>query len=263
MEHEKRHDIGLSIVVPVFNEEKTIEEVIKQVIQMKKSTSNLEIIIIDDGSTDNTPKVISKFKEEHNIKVISQSKNRGYGSSLKTGVRVSQKDFIAFFDSDGQHRVQDLILLHDSLEDNDLVIGYRLNMHQISIWRSPLKIFLKIFFYFILLKKIQDPTSGLRIWKKSKLKSIMANCSDGFSFSASSLLIASLLGYKIEWQEIKMNKRNSGISQFSFNKIYKIVLALFKIVLIVKPIRILLLFIPLFLIIFLTVIVTNALSFIS
>jgi glycosyltransferase involved in cell wall biosynthesis len=255
-----RQSNGLSIIVPVYNEEKTIQQVITQLMSMKKSIPNIDIIIIDDGSTDNTSRVILKLKQEYDIQVIRHSKNRGYGVSLKTGVRASQKDFTAFFDSDGQHRVDDLILLFDGLEDNDLIVGYRSNMHQTKIWRSPLKIFLKIFFAIVLLKRIKDPTSGLRIWKTSKIRPILSKCSDGFSFSASSLLFAYLLDYKTEWRGIKMNKRKSGISQFGLSKIFKVIATLLKIVISVKPKRIILLIAPLILILFTSLIAIKTLG---
>ncbi len=255
-----RYNTGLCIIVPVYNEQKTILEVIEQLIRMKNSIPNIDIIIVDDCSIDDTPKIISKLKDKYNIQIIRHRKNRGYGSSLKTGVRASKRKFTAFFDSDGQHRVDDLISLFNSLEDNDLVIGHRSNMYRTSNWRSPLKLMLKIYFTFILLKDIKDPTSGLRIWKTPKIESILSKCSDGFSFSASSLMVANLLDYKIKWCSIKMNKRESGVSQFRLGKIFKIFGTLFIIVISLKPMRIVLLITQIVLILIAIMIVTQTLG---
>src|SRR4030043_310695 len=86
----------ISVIIPVYNEEKTIREVIKQVqgVNLEK-----EIIIVDDGSTDKTREILSVIKED-NIKVIFHEKNLGKGGALKTGFSHAKGDIIIPQDAD-------------------------------------------------------------------------------------------------------------------------------------------------------------------
>ena len=91
----------LSIIIPVFNEEKTISEVIKRVSSLKIANISKEVIVVDDGSTDSTPSVISNFKFPiSNLKMLRHKKNLGKGSAVKTGIKNATGDYIVIQDAD-------------------------------------------------------------------------------------------------------------------------------------------------------------------
>jgi glycosyltransferase involved in cell wall biosynthesis len=120
---------NISIIIPSYNEELAIEEVLREVVRYYK---NSEIIVIDDGSTDTTKEKIGQF----NTKVITHRKNRGYGAAIKTGIQNASNDIIVTIDADGEHSVKDIeVLLKDS-EPFDMVVGKRTGLVDKKMWRK-------------------------------------------------------------------------------------------------------------------------------
>jgi dolichol-phosphate mannosyltransferase len=101
---------SLSVFFPAYNEAKNIADTINKADKVIKSLKikQYEIIVIDDGSSDNTAKVVKELiKKNRKIKLIQHQKNRGYGGALKTGFEKAQFDWIVFTDSDGQFDFQE------------------------------------------------------------------------------------------------------------------------------------------------------------
>lgn len=115
----------LSIIIPVFNEEKTIAEIIKRVEAVKLGNVSKEIIIVDDGSTDKTVSLIPKKK----IKFIQHEKNMGKGAAVKSGIGVANGDYVIIQDADLEYDPKYIpILLKPILnEKSKVVYGTRLN----------------------------------------------------------------------------------------------------------------------------------------
>ena len=121
--HKYNHVPFLSIILPVYNEEKTI----KRIINSLPKHEAVEIIIVDDHSTDNSLEEIKKVKGFDNLHVLEHRINRGYGAALNTGIHFSKGRIFLTMDSDGQHRAEDIInLVKPIIENNaDIVIGSR------------------------------------------------------------------------------------------------------------------------------------------
>ena len=110
--HSSRHELrnraprtvtpeDVTIIVPALNEEQSIEEVVKGLV---RSFPDSEIIVVNDGSTDNTEMLASQA----GALVISHASPRGYGAALRSGILASTRDFVLFCDADGQHRIEDV-----------------------------------------------------------------------------------------------------------------------------------------------------------
>lgn len=97
----------LSIVIPVFNEEKTIVEVLKRVLDIKINSFTKEIIVVDDGSTDKTAERIKKAGFS-GIELITHSKNMGKGAAVNTGIKVARGEYIIIQDADFEYNPQDI-----------------------------------------------------------------------------------------------------------------------------------------------------------
>lgn len=121
----------LSILVPVFNEQYTVEAVLKSLSNLVIHNWELEVIVVNDGSTDNTGEILKKFKKESkkNISVISHSKNKGKGSAIITGIKKAKGDFIVIQDADLEYNPQYIkTLLNPILSGKAKVVyGTRLN----------------------------------------------------------------------------------------------------------------------------------------
>jgi len=114
----------LSIIVPVFNEENTIEEIIRQVISLPIDS---ELIIVDDGSTDKTREILKKYDGKDKIKIILHEKNRGKGYAIRTGLKSFSGDAVTIQDADLEYDPKDLPKLLKPIEEGkaDVVYGSR------------------------------------------------------------------------------------------------------------------------------------------
>ena len=124
----KNHSLLISILVSVYNEEKTILAVLKRLSDIKKFGHSIEVIVINDGSSDNSEKIINENK--HLIdKLISNETNRGKGYSIKKGLESSNGKYIIFQDADLEYDPNDFLKFFKLIEkfDPDLIIGSRLN----------------------------------------------------------------------------------------------------------------------------------------
>ena len=175
-------NIGLSIVVPAYNEEQGVLAVINELLQHSRNLKvPYEIIVVEDGSVDKTLDIISKID---GIKVLKHQKNKGYGASLKTGIRESKFPLICITDADGTYP-NDLIPAFTEIvikEDLDMVVGAR--SPKDSVWlRRPAKLFIKKLAEYTTGEQIPDFNSGLRIFKKRSVEKFFFLLPDGFSFT--------------------------------------------------------------------------------
>ena len=203
----------LSIIIPVFNEEKTILQILERV---KKANIPVvhEIIIVDDGSTDTTREKLKKIKD---VKIILQKKNQGKGAAVKTGIKNAKGDYVLIQDADLEYNPKQIKnLLKPILESKaEVVYGTRLNrMPHLS---KEEKKHLFIFHYFgnrflslitsILYGQwLTDMETCYKMFPKQALNSIKLNAR-GFEFEPE--ITAKLLkqGYKIKEVSITANPR--------------------------------------------------------
>jgi len=121
----------LSVFYPCYNEEKNIKNTVSKTVPvLQKIAQKWEIILINDGSKDNTGKVLEEIKKSYpkQIKIITHNPNRGYGAALKSGFYNAQYKWIVFTDSDGQFDFSEVTKFIKKQQEtgSDLVIGYYL-----------------------------------------------------------------------------------------------------------------------------------------
>ncbi|MEI6529404.1 MAG: glycosyltransferase family 2 protein [Candidatus Falkowbacteria bacterium] len=112
----------LSIIVPVYNEEKIAAGYLPSIFNLKL---NAEIIIVNDGSTDNTVEVLNKLHENYNFKLINQASNQGKGAAVKRGLEEISGDYFIICDADAEYNPEDIIILFKeivSCQDEQTVI---------------------------------------------------------------------------------------------------------------------------------------------
>lgn len=117
----------LSIVIPCYNESKTIEKIVEKVINANSCGLDKEVIIVDDGSKDGTRDILQKFRSKKNFKIIFHKKNTGKGGALKTGFKVSLGDIVLVQDADLEYDPSEYSLLLEPIltERADVVYGSR------------------------------------------------------------------------------------------------------------------------------------------
>lgn len=134
----------LSVVIPVFNEQRTIEELLKKVLEVRLSAGvQKEVIVINDGSSDRTLEILERYKNK--IQLITSTVNRGKGYAVRQGFKVSTGDLVIIQDGDLEYDPSDYIKLILAMTDSraDAVYGTRLQNYPLRVWgsrRTPMPI---------------------------------------------------------------------------------------------------------------------------
>jgi len=119
---------SLSLVLPAHNEAENIEIVVRRALEiLPRYVQQFEIIVVNDGSRDRTPKIIDRLaRDDARIRTVHHSRNRGYGGALKSGFQVSVNDYVMFMDADRQFDIADIRLLAPFVPLFDIVAGFRM-----------------------------------------------------------------------------------------------------------------------------------------
>lgn len=218
----------LSIVMPVFNEEKTIEEMMEKTHSvLEKTRKKYEIICVDDGSTDNSNETMHSIRRRmKNTRIVKHGKNKGLGAALKTGIKEAKGELIITIDSDLSHNPKDIVSFLEKIDsDFDMVIGSRYvpggGMLGVPISRMIISRFTNLVFSVIFGMKIKDISSGYRCFKSKLKKEIISSSSDGFSFQLESVVRCKKSGYRISEIPIILKYRTKGETKFNLIKAIK------------------------------------------
>lgn len=225
----------ISIIVPVYNEEKSIKGVIGELQEYLKTIDIIyEIIIINDGSTDRSSEIVGSIS---GIKIINHPYNKGYGAALKTGAKNAQYEWLLFFDSDGQHQAQYIKNLIDNKDGYDLVIGIRDKGSRGPLIRQPGKKILNWVANYLAEQKIPDLFSGFRLIKKESFLRFAHILSNSFSISTTTTLAFLKEGYNIKYVPISGRKR-IGKSSLKVADGFMVMMLILRIMTLFSPLRV-------------------------
>lgn len=190
----------LSVFFPSYNEEGNIEKVVNDAKKvLLKVAKKWEIIIVNDGSKDNTSKIAHKLSEsDKRIKTIDQE-NRGYGGALKTGLYDSQYDFISFTDADGQFDFGEItnFIEEQRITKADIVIGYY-KKRQVSKFVILTSKLWEVLVFILFRLHVTDVDCGFKLISKKVIEKIPQLESERGAFISSELLLkARKFGFKI------------------------------------------------------------------
>ncbi len=175
-----KDNIKISIIIPCYNEEKTLNQIIEKVLKFK--TYDKEIIIVDDCSSDNTQNIINELKKNHSeIQSIRHEKNYGKGESLKTGIKASNGNIILFQDADLEYNPEDYNNLLSPFinADAEVVYGSRflggnyVRLH--FFWHHVANKLLTTLCNILNNLNMTDMETGYKLFKSETIKSIKLN----------------------------------------------------------------------------------------
>lgn len=229
----------LSIIIPAYNEGATICNVVEQLLHLDLPCL-YEVVLIDDGSNDSTAEEAEKNKQD-NFRVFKNIKNRGYGASIKRGIRMAKGDYVLIFDADGQFMIRDVKVFFDTITTLcvDLVVGERkIGSDSSPLWRKPGKFFIKMLVNYLLNEKIRDINCGFRIFKRDVIIRYLHLCSDKFSFSTSSTIALISRGCGYHFLPIEMNRRQGGKSAVSLKTGFQTIMLVVRLIMLFNPMKI-------------------------
>ena len=198
-----------SVIVPCFNEEKSILQTIAGLREHLRGVEPYELIVVNDGSTDDTGRLLERASEnDPGLCVLTHPSNRGYGASIKTGILNASGKYVVITDADGTYpneRIPELVELAESAE---MVVGSRTgpDVRYPFLRRIP-KVFLRWYASWIARTRIPDLNSGLRVFRRDLVRRFLFILSDGFSFTTTITLAMLTNGFRVRYVPISYAQR--------------------------------------------------------
>lgn len=183
----------ISIVLPAKNEALSVG---LTVCRVRECMPDAEIIVVNDGSTDDT----AQIAEQAGAQVVQHPYSKGNGAAIKTGARAADGDVIVFMDADGQHDPADISRLLEKMEQgNDLVVGARQKGSQASIGRGLANGLYNRLATWMTGHRVEDLTSGFRAVRTSKFREFLYLLPNGFSYPTTSTMAFFRAGYSVAY----------------------------------------------------------------
>ena len=226
--------VATSIVIPAFNEAASIAAVVRE---LAAAARWREILVIDDGSTDDTGAQAAAA----GARVVRHPYNKGNGAAVKTGIRQATGDFVLIADADGQHRPADAARLVSHLGAYDLVIGARSGRTQAGVARRTGNAVLNAIASYLTGQRIPDLTSGFRAARRECLLEFLHLLPNGFSTPTTTTLAFIKAGYSVRFEPVDAAQREGASKIRLGSDGFQFFMILLKVITIFSPLR---LFIP-------------------
>jgi glycosyltransferase involved in cell wall biosynthesis len=197
-----KKQINISIVIPCYNEAGGVYKALRK-------RDDVEIITVNDGSSDKTPAILDKYaSQKTSVRVIHNESNFGYGASLKRGIHKAEGDLIVITDSDGTYPASSIPELLEELKEYDMAVGARIGQNvQVPLVRRPAKWVLLCYARWMARADIKDLNSGLRAFRKKDALHFFPLLPDGFSFTSTITLAMQVNGMRVAYLPINYRKR--------------------------------------------------------
>jgi len=209
----------ISFFFPACNEEDTVEELARRAEKVLRDlTSDHEVIIVDDGSTDRTGEIADRLAAENrHIRVVRHEANRGYGVALRSGFAAARLDLVFYTDGDLQFDVSELSKLIPLIDDADIVSAYKLRrmdglQRRIVSWiyNTSLHVFFGL--------QIRDVNCGFKLYRRAVFDKISLHSTRGL-IDAEVLLKARREGFRIVQVGVTHFRRRAGGSRYRVREI--------------------------------------------
>jgi glycosyltransferase involved in cell wall biosynthesis len=223
---------AVSVIIPTFNEENTIGSIVREI---RALYPDFEVLVINDGSTDNTVEVATAT----GAKVYSHPYNIGNGASIKTGIRMARGKFLVFMDGDGQHDPKAIEAMLDHLPEFDMVVGRRRRREQASFFRGLGNRFLNWLATYVAKFPVKDLTSGFRAIKAEIARDFISLLPNTYSYPTTITLSVLRDGRSLKYIPIHTKTRLAGKSGIRLIRDgLKFIMIITKICTLYSPLRI-------------------------
>ena len=223
---------SISIIIPARDEALTIGSLVEDI---SNRCSNAEIIVVDDGSVDQTGYIAS----DSGAKVVRHEVSLGNGAAIKAGARAATGDVYVFMDADGQHSAKDIQAVLARLQQGyDLVVGARVDRKQHSSFgRWFGNRFYNWLASIVTNSEVVDLTSGFRAVRRDKFLSILHLLPNGFSYPTTSTMAFLRSGYQVAFLPVEVKPASNGSHIRIVRDGFRFLLIIFKIVMLYSPFK--------------------------
>ncbi len=208
---EQSHSVtSLSVFFPCYNEQDMVRPLTEKCLAVAKTIcEDVEVIIVNDGSADNTAAMADQLAAEYpQVKAVHHPQNRGYGAALQSGFAAATKEYVFYTDGDGQFDVSELPTLLPLIADCDIVSGYRLNRQEGTLRKLNAWGWGKLV-CFIFHLKLKDIDCAFKLYKRRLFDEIEL-CSTGALIDTEILARAQRRGYTIRQIGVHHYPRTAG-----------------------------------------------------
>ena len=204
--------MGVSIVVPAYNEELGIDGVVERLCALELGVP-VEVLVVEDGSTDGTAAQLDELEQRYEqLRAIRHGQNQGYGAALKTGFANAAHDVVIITDADGTYPEERIVDLLEHIDAGaEMVVGARRGQDvHIPLIRRPAKAFLRLLASFLAGTKIPDLNSGLRAFRRELVMSYRPILPQGFSFTTTITLASLTNNHRVDYIDINYAHRSGN-----------------------------------------------------
>lgn len=223
----------ISIIIPAKNEAASLKIFLPE---LQKNFAYAEIIVVNDGSSDETSDICKKYS----VKEIRHPYSKGNGAAVKTGARAATGDVLVFMDGDGQHPINEITSLLDKIQAGyDMVVGARQGMaSQANITRGLGNRFYNRLASWMVGHKVEDLTSGFRASRADKFREFLYLYPNGFSYPTTSTMAFFRAGYSVCYHPIIALQREGKSHINLIRDGVRFLLIIFKIGALYSPLKI-------------------------
>lgn len=229
---------AVTVVIPAYNEGPHVAEQIRHVDRIMRETGwPYEILVVDDGSTDET----AREADSTGVRVLQRVRNRGYGAALKLGIERARYPYILITDADGTYPVEAIPELLARAGQNAMVVGARTGTSvRVPLIRRPAKALIRWLASYLSGTRIPDLNSGLRVMRRDLVQRYAHLLPDGFSFTTTITLASISNGHPVEYVPINYRAR-LGSSKIRARHAYDFALLVLRVIVYFNPLKV---FIP-------------------
>lgn len=232
---------NISIILPAKNEAQSLASLLPE---LKRMYPRAEIILVDDGSTDNT----AAIAKVHHVRLVRHPYSKGNGAAIKSGARAASGDILIFMDADGQHKPEDISRLLEKLgQGYDMVVGARITGSHAGAHRAVANDIFSRIASWMVNQKVADLTSGFRVVKARLFRKFLHLLPNGFSYPTTITMSFFRAGYSVCYEPIHTPRRIGKSHIRPIHDGIRFLLIIFKIGALYSPLK---LFLPISLSIF-------------
>jgi len=215
----------ISIIIPAYNEAKRIKQTVQEILSfLKEQKMNAEVLVIDDGSKDNTAKIARQIKDPR-LLVLAYRPNQGKGFAIRTGVKNATGDILVFIDADHSISIEHMIEFLPELKEYDIIIGSKAlkSTEKVKSQKKHREFLGRCFNFLVRIItgiKFRDTQCGFKLFKKEPAKRIFSKMKvRRFSFDVEALYLAKKFNYRVKEMPIILTERETSRVSIVFDSI--------------------------------------------